>query len=73
MKLIRAKLTVTVTEVEDHGHQPKDGCKPEGFMVGSVYFVDDDAPSGAIDRVVQRMVAEVMPSAYAESEKRWAD
>ena len=72
MKLIKVRTTVTVTDVDDRTHEPRYGAKPDGFMVGDSYFAPDNAPDGAIDREVQRMLVGVLPAAYVESDKRWA-
>lgn len=70
--MIRVRLTVTVTEVDGLSHEPVEGAKPEGFVVGNDQIHPDYAPTWAIDREVQRMLVETMPAAYVESEKRWA-
>lgn len=72
MKLIKTKLVVTVTEVEGFGHEPKEGVKPEGYVLQQNYLLSDQAPSGVIDGEVKRMLVAMMPTAYLESEQRWA-
>jgi hypothetical protein len=71
MKLLRIQLSVVIEEVDGVTGEPIEGTTPVGFKVGNNARYANSVPDAFIDKEVQKILVEILPHAYVESEKRW--